>query len=152
MPAVRINPFSSNTRPYSKMKVKHSPHNLLLRHGEGVVGVQLPLSLGWAVDRVGWAELRRDCLTPGKGTCLIVPDSKAYSSHVIFVQQKSLAFNALLRRPNTWKSRGGKSWLLRDEHPGQWYTTVLVSLPPSFFLMMVWRLQRIPQNKWIWVL
>jgi hypothetical protein len=27
-----------------------------------------------------------------------------------------------------------------------------VSLPQASFLMMVWRLQRIPQNKWIWVL
>jgi len=93
------------------MKVKHSPHNMLLRQGEGVVGVQLPLSLTWAVDSGGWAELRRDCLTPGKGTYLIVPDSKAYRSHVIFIQQKSVAFNAFLRRPNTLKPCGGKSWL-----------------------------------------
>jgi hypothetical protein len=85
------------------MKVKNSPHNMTLRHGEGVVGAQIPLSLIWVLDRGGWAEPRLDCLTPGKSTYLIVPDSKTYCNHVIFVQQKSVAFNAILRRPNTWK-------------------------------------------------
>jgi len=110
---------------------------MLLRHGEGVVGVQLPLSLTWAADRGGWAELRRDCLTPGKSTYMIVLDSKAYSSHVIFVQQKSMAFNALLRRPNTWKSRGGKSWL--------WGMNILDSGTP---LLSSWACHR--HSSWWW--
>jgi len=67
------------------MKVKNSSHNIPLRHREGVVGAQLPLFLIWVVDRVGWAEQRPDCLIPGKDTYLIVPDSKAYCNHVIFV-------------------------------------------------------------------
>jgi hypothetical protein len=85
------------------MKVKISPHNMPLRHGEELVGTQIPFSLIWVVDKGGWAEPRPDCLTPGKDTYLIVPDSETYCNHVIFVQQKSVAFNAILRRPNTWK-------------------------------------------------
>ena len=42
---------------------------------------------------------------------------------------------------------------VKDGHPEQCYTTVLlVSLLQTFFLMVVWRLQMIPKNKWICML
>jgi len=108
-----------------------------LRHGEVWLGHSSPLSLIWVVDRGGWAEPRPYFLTPGKGTYLIVPDSKAYCSHVIFVQHNSVAFDALLRRPNTWKSHGGKSWL--------WGMDILDSAIPPF---SSWACHR--HSSWWW--